>query len=77
MADQSLAVRIDGLNEMVNDLRNFGQKEVAKEIGKVNRKFAMTVRDKVRQKIKQQPDTPDINAYCQPINADEDSRWYK
>lgn len=55
MADQSLAVRIDGLNEMVNDLRNFGQKEVAKEIGKVNRRFAMDVRDKVRQKIKQQP----------------------
>ncbi len=55
MADQSVAVRIEGLNDMVNDLRKFGQKEVAKEIGKVNRKFAMDVRDKVRQKIKQQP----------------------
>ena len=32
MADQSVAVRIEGLNDMVNDLRNFGQNEVAKEI---------------------------------------------
>ena len=29
------------------------------------------------ERINQQPENPDITAYCQPINADTESRWYK
>ena len=29
------------------------------------------------ERLNQQPNTPDLKAHCQHINADEDSRWYK
>lgn len=29
------------------------------------------------ERLNQQPNTPEIKAHCQHINADDESRWYK
>ena len=29
------------------------------------------------ERINQQPNAPEMKAYCRHINADEESRWYK
>ena len=51
----SEAVRIQGLNEIVKDLRKFGHKDTVKIITTVNRKFAIEIREKTRRKLANSP----------------------